>query len=278
MPISFFARLGSRMKNAVFDQGADERALKQLAKDDPPTDLVLAVLEALQSRFDRLDKYLVGAKANPKVLLSHQVAQLAQTTQRFLKNLRVSLGHPEAWKALMATRAKVDLFAGQVLDPPAAMEAGLATEGGGGATAWWRPVGFAVWMMLLSLMIGFLWVKGGCPLDWGTVSPLEPVTDHVDWWVEEDDWDFPHWNPAQLDAAVADEMPEEGIYKHRRNLLDSSFTGPVFGEGISMHASQETRLSEYMIGLMIVDAFCVWLLVLYPPLKSYRRRIVGGGL
>ena len=70
----------------------------------------------------------------------------------------------------------------------------------------------------------------------------------------------------------------EGQSKHRRNLLDDSLRSPSFGNGVAMHANNETYLSEFMIGLMIVEAFCIFLLSLYPPAKPYKKRIIGGGI
>ena len=69
----------------------------------------------------------------------------------------------------------------------------------------------------------------------------------------------------------------EGESKHRRNLLDDPLRSPSFGNGVAMHANNETYLSEFMIGLMIVEAFCIFLLSLYPPAKPYKKRIIGGG-
>ena len=70
----------------------------------------------------------------------------------------------------------------------------------------------------------------------------------------------------------------EGESKHRRNLLEDSLRSPSFGNGVAMHANNETYLSEFMIGLMIVEAFCIFLLSLYPPAKPYKKRIIGGGI
>ena len=80
----------------------------------------------------------------------------------------------------------------------------------------------------------------------------------------------PWWSVEYLDDS-------DETLKHRRSLLEGPLVSHSFGDGISMHANQETRLSDFLFGLMIVEAFCVWLLSLYPPLAQYKKEIIGGG-
>ena len=87
--------------------------------------------------------------------------------------------------------------------------------------------------------------------------------------------DTPPWWEFEFSDA-ADSAPN--TIKHRRNLLEGPLVSHSFGDGISMHANQETRLSDFLFGLMIVEAFCVWLLSLYPPLAPHKKKIIGWGI
>ena len=70
--------------------------------------------------------------------------------------------------------------------------------------------------------------------------------------------------------------PDTFGVNHRRSLLSRKGGNPTF-TGVQMHATQETWISEYVVGLMVVETLCVFILALHPPLRPFKTRIIGGG-
>ena len=128
----------------------------------------------------------------------------------------------------------------------------------------------AAQVVLLLVLVYLQWTSAPFDVRGETLNGGEEVGGY---WDDSDEY---WYSPERL-------IPDQWSYedgtglKHRRKLL-SDPCNTTFGGGISMHTTQETCLSEYLVGLMIVEAFCVFLFAMYPSLRPFRKRIMGGSI
>ena len=255
---------GLKEADHLFTLGSVDAVMKTLTGENLTLDTTTLLLEKLAELLRSLDDRWVQSRSTPP--LSKKVKYLVALLRTFQEDFKIAIGTAEVWRAFKASRTKPS----EAQPPTPSEKAGQDTIGLK-IYGYAKTGGIMLWLFFLSILVAKMWRTGTKPLPSMDLETHQG-TNPTDWWSNEDSMDSDE--PDDLDWTMMD----EGVYKHRRNLLEAPLMGPTFGEGISMHASQQTWLSEFMIGLMIVDAFCIWLLVLYPPLGPYRKRIVGGGI
>ena len=237
-----------------------------------------------------LDKLSVIVSKTDSFWKQSKVAHLSQRVMFLLKDLTsfqgdvvLSIGSAEVWRSFKLSRENSGTGGDTVRTghPLLKLEEETREKVGGYDIKTYLSMvgGQFVWLTILTILVATLWRAGDTPASvarWmdgdatsvGRSFPFSPPSTH--WWSEDADW-------ADVDEENWTTDVEETT-KHRRNLLETPFAGPIFGEGISLHSTQQTWLSEYLVGFMIIESFCVFLLTLYPPLAPFRKKILGGGL
>ena len=252
--------------------------IETLSRDMVSLDVVRSVLDKLSTAVAKVDHLWVqpdGAEQERLLKFSQLVEALRKDLISFQGHLSLAIGSTEVWRMFKESKERSGQGKETVnTESPFLKFSGRTrkmTENHGFGT-YLKVGGQILWCVIVTILVGVLWRTGNtsltAPQQWKGESFPSP---HLRWWSEEGvDWT----DVGGERRAIEDGEP----LKHRRALLEGSFRGPSFGEGISFHSSQRTWLSEYLVGFMILESFCVFLLTLYPSLAPFRRRILGGGL